>query len=495
MSGSVTRVLRDTLVYGLGEIVLKSTVLVTMPFYTRMLAPHDYGAWGILTTATGLLSALLLVGGDSAYARYFFEYQTIAERQRLTSTVLSAAGIWALMVVAIAMPGAVAASRWSFGTETYATDLALALITVPVVNLNLLCGQALRNQFQARMYSILNLIAGLATIALSLGGLIVLGWGLTGIMAGTLVAAITILPLRLWAIRDLLRPTFSRDDLQRVLVYGLPLVPLALAYWIFYFSDRYLLGKLSDLTEVGLYTVAITIAGLMNLAVSAIGLAWNPLAMRVFEDDPEAARGFFGRVLTYMMIGFGILATGLCTFAPELICLFASPAYIHAAPAIPPLALGLVAMAATQVVALPFSLMKKTWYFSLYAWAMAALNVLLNLVFIPHFGMLAAAWSTAVAMIGLTLAYAWGGRRVWPIAYEIRKLATIATVTTFFCLGTLVWSTLPAWVDPEGLAGLVLKVLYCALFTGLLGVGAVERRVWGPALQAVRGRLTARQVQ
>ena len=91
------RLVRDFVVYGGGEIALRATGFVMLPIYTRLLAADEYGAWGFMTTAVGLLSALLVLGGDTAYSRFFFEAKTDEDRQTLASTWFLFLGIWTVV--------------------------------------------------------------------------------------------------------------------------------------------------------------------------------------------------------------------------------------------------------------------------------------------------------------------------------------------------------------------------------------------------------------
>jgi len=63
---TVRGLFRDVAVYGAGDVLLKATAFLTLPFYTRIFSPEVYGVWSYVVTLTGLLSAVLILGGDSA---------------------------------------------------------------------------------------------------------------------------------------------------------------------------------------------------------------------------------------------------------------------------------------------------------------------------------------------------------------------------------------------------------------------------------------------
>ena len=62
------RLSRDFAVYGLGEIVVKAFSLISLPVYTHVFRPAEFGILSYVLTLGGLLGAVLVLGGDSAYA-------------------------------------------------------------------------------------------------------------------------------------------------------------------------------------------------------------------------------------------------------------------------------------------------------------------------------------------------------------------------------------------------------------------------------------------
>lgn len=140
------RLFKDIAIYGIGDLLLKATAFITMPIYTRIFTPEDYGVWSFVATVVGLLSGILILGGDSAYARFFFEAKTLRERQLVTSTWLGFLALWSGGVILLCLPFTEIFSQWSFGTHQYSTLLILALLAAPISLINTMCGQVLRNQ-------------------------------------------------------------------------------------------------------------------------------------------------------------------------------------------------------------------------------------------------------------------------------------------------------------------------------------------------------------
>jgi O-antigen/teichoic acid export membrane protein len=480
-TSNLRKVARDLLVYGAGDLLLRATAFITLPIYTRILTPTDFGAWALLTSAVSLVAALLILGGDSAYARYFFEAKTLEERRVLTSTWFAFLALWSVAIVVVAVPFGPALSRSMLDTDKWSLVVVLMLLTAPVALTNTMLAQALRNEFRPKLFTVLNVLSAAATVILSIVFAAGFGWGLTGLAAGGLAGAAVLVPARIWSARHLLRPVFSRPLLARLLRFGIPLVPATIAWWIFDLSDRIVLGKLSTLDQVGLYSVANGVTSVLAVFVGSLGQAWSPHAIRLYEEQPAETPRLYGQMLTYILVAFGVLAVGVTTFAHELLSVIAAPQFEGAARAVGPLALAFVAYASIQVTAMGISLKKKTGYLALFAWLAALLNLGLNLALVPRFGMIASAWATFASYACLTIGYFFVSQRLWRVSVERRKALIALAVTAGF--------TVAAPLLPHlGLAASVsVKLAYvAACFALLVLLEVVDKRELAAAGAAIR---------
>ena len=482
----IRKFLGDFAIYGVGDIIIKMTGFVTLPIYSRLLSVEGYGTWNLILAGVGMISAILILGGDSAYIRLFFFFFSEDEQRSITSTWFAFLALWSVTITLVCVAFSEPIAAWALDQPEAALLVALGLLAAPVGLINAMCAQTLRNQFRARQFVFWNVFSAVLSVGSSLAGVVIFHLGVAGVLGGALAAGLVMLPIRLWTVRSMLRLRFSLPLLKELLAYGVPLMPGSVAYWVFASSDRLLLGQLTNIAQVGLYAVANQIANLIGFLYGALGQAWVPRSTALYETDRDSAASVFGQMLTYFLVLFGIMSVGITAFAPEIISLLSTPEFVPAAIAVGPLALGYVAYASTQVTSMSIMLTKKTYYLTILAWVAAVLNVVLNLLLIPQLGMVAAAWSTTLAYVFLTLAYLVISQRLWAITYETRRALFCIALTVIF---TLAASRLP---QPDLVAGLVLKAAYCLLFLASLAVvGVIDRREWG-ALSTLLRQVRAR---
>ena len=66
---------KDSMIYGMGGIAAKGVSFLTLPIYTRIFSPAEYGSIEMLAVISSFLAALLVMGMDSAQSMFFFQAQ------------------------------------------------------------------------------------------------------------------------------------------------------------------------------------------------------------------------------------------------------------------------------------------------------------------------------------------------------------------------------------------------------------------------------------
>jgi O-antigen/teichoic acid export membrane protein len=275
-----------------------------------------------------------------------------------------------------------------------------------------------------------------------------------GNFTGTLVVYLALLGYR----REQLGLEFDRALLRAMNRFGLPLVPTALFLWTTNFSDRFFLVKLADAAEVGLYSVGVRIASAMVLLLTAFRLAWPAFAYSI-EDDAEAKRTY-AFVLTYLTVIASWVALGLALLAPWLVDVLATDEFAEASRVVGLLAFAAVAFGAYIVIAIGSGRARRTQFNWVVTGVAAAVNVALNLVLIPPYGMIGAAVATVAAYSVMFLGMAWWSQYVYRVPYQWRRVGTAAAAAVALAVvGKLVGGGLPAAIVLAAAYPLVLAPL------------------------------------
>jgi O-antigen/teichoic acid export membrane protein len=430
MSSHVLRLGRQTLVYGLAAVAPSLVGLITLPFVARRLTTSQYGVLELATTAIGVAAVVVELGLTSASQRSYFDYaeEQRDERRLVLSTAFIAYTLSTLGAAAVLIVARRPVATFLFGSPHESDLITLAAVTLPAGALVNFSREVMRLHFRVWHFLASSLIAAIVGTAFVLVALLVLDMKVAGLLLSTIVAAGVAAVYGLVVIRGDLTLAFSRRDLRIMLDYGLPLLPMALALWALALVDRIMLSKLSSLSQVGEYAIANRLGLFITLATTALATAFAPFTFALFSEDPDEEKLVRARVLTYTAVVFGILTVVMALFAREAFKLIA-PRFTSAYEAVGMVAFGLAANGLATVGGAGIGLARRTRILIGLAGAAAAINIVLNVFLIPPWGMLGAAFATAVAYTVLFALYYFCAQRVYHTPYALERLIRLAALT------------------------------------------------------------------
>lgn len=422
LGSQLTRLGRQSIIYGAGGLIQRVLAVLLLPIYTRYLTPSDYGTVETLIALTTVLVIVLRLGISTAFIRFYFDSKD-PERRRLvlrTSFWFTMTMATVGLVLGLALSPEIASGL--FGSSGEALVVAAAFVGL-WAQMNWEQMLALfRVEERAVAFVSATLVNIGVTIAATLTLVVALDKGALGVIVGNFTGTLVVYVLLLGYRREQLGLQVDRDLLRAMNRYGLPLVPSALMLWVTNFSDRFLLLKLADSAEVGLYSVGVRVASAMALLLTAFRMSWPPFAYSI-EDDREA-KATYSFVLTYVMTFMTWVATGLALLSPWLVDLIAAPEFSRSSDVVGPLAFSVVLFSGYVVVAIGLGRTKRTQFNWVVTGAAAIVNVGLNVTLIPRYGMMAAAFATLAAYATMFVGMVWWARRVFPVSWQWRRVLT-----------------------------------------------------------------------
>lgn len=426
LGAQLKRLARHSAIYGLGPLVSRILALFLLPLYTTYLSTGDYGRIETLIAASTVAVIVLRMGISTAFFRFYFDSKDAAYRTLLVRTsfwftmTMATAGL----VVAIVLAGPIADALRLGDHE----NLVIATAIGFWAQMNY---EQLTSLFRVEERSVAFLAASLANIAITIGATLVLvvalDQGPIGVIVGNFVGTLTVYLVLLGYRRYQLGLQFDRELLRAMNRFGMPLVPSALALWAINFVDRVFLAHYKDQAEVGVYSVAVRVSSAIVFLMVAFRTAWPAFAYSI-EDEREARRTY-AFVLTYVAYVTCWASAALGLLAPWVVHVLArNPGFHRASDAVALLSFAGAAYAAYTVMAIGSGRARKTRLNWVISGCAAALNVVLNVVLIPPYGMVGAAISTAAAYVALLAGMILYAQRVYPVPYQWRRVATLTGV-------------------------------------------------------------------
>jgi O-antigen/teichoic acid export membrane protein len=403
--------------------------LLLLPIFTSYLTTSDYGVITMLLTIEAVAKVAFRWGVDTAFMRLYYDCADQPARQRLASTIF----FFLLAVNGSLVLASVFAANWlgglligpaAPGAAPHGVLVALTIANTFVAGFYFIPYHMLRIGERSTQFIALTFTRSAGTIVARLILVIWAHLGVLGIvLADTMVTAVFTLILSRWFL-PLIRPVFSREVLKEALGFGLPRVPHSVAQQVISVADRYFLKAYGTLSDVGLYSIGASFGLALKLFLSAFESAWTPFFLAAMkEKDPGR---IYSTVSTYVVAMLVLLVAGLCALAPAVVALFTTPAFHPAAQVTPWIALGVMFQGLYLVGSIGLVITKRTTRYPISTGLAAAASLIANIILIPKYGMLGAAWANVIAyftLAAVTSAFSW---QVYPIPYEWSRLARIA---------------------------------------------------------------------
>ncbi|TMQ69346.1 MAG: hypothetical protein E6K80_12010, partial [Candidatus Eisenbacteria bacterium] len=257
MREALKRLTAESLVYGLGQVSGRVVQLLLVPILTRVLTRDVYGVGDLVLAYTQFVVVFLVFGMDGALVRFFYQEPDRQARRRMVATSLAfRVGISLLFALLLA-----ALARWLtpaiMGSSAYRKYVAIGAVTLPFTLLTLFANDVLRVTFQPWKFITLNITQTVVTGAVSLWLVLGRHLGVAGVLYGNLAGDAAAAALGLILIRHSITAAFDGAVLRRMLRFGVPLVPAALAYGVVGAADRFFLQRVHGLGAVGVYAIAV----------------------------------------------------------------------------------------------------------------------------------------------------------------------------------------------------------------------------------------------
>jgi O-antigen/teichoic acid export membrane protein len=189
---------------------------------------------------------------------------------------------------------------------------------------------------------------------------------------------------------------FDKEFWKYAFLFNLPLIPHYLSGQVLNHSDRIMIGRLVDDTAVAMYSVAYSIGLLMNIFTLAINGTYTPWFYQSVEKKKYQEIRKITLSTTLLMAALVVI---LMLFAPELMDILGGRKYSEAVYAIPPVAASVYFIFLYNIFANVEFYFEKKVYVLVGSTFAAIVNLILNYVFIPVFGYIAAGYTTLFCYI------------------------------------------------------------------------------------------------
>ncbi|WP_461789344.1 oligosaccharide flippase family protein [Pedobacter sp.] len=399
MSKSI--LLKNTIIYSIGEIFPKLVSFLLLPIFTSYLSEADYGIISYTNSVMFFLFVFSALALNTYLLREFFECKTEAEQKRLIGSVfftILAINVIILILGYLFGPTIIKYTHlqipfYPFFSLLLLNNFCEALSIVPLV--------VYRVHENALAYVIISILRAILIFAFTYAFIIHLDLGILGNFYGRLFVNAFFVLIYLYIIFKNSIINIDFTAIRKSLVFSLPLIPGAIGYLLMNMSDRIILERYVSLSDIGIYSVAYTLAYSLTIVIQSGYRSFEPEIYRRY-DSPDFNEFVENIHKVYMFVVY-FLALMLVIFAKDVLQVMTKGNFIQGYILIPLIVIGVIATAQNAILISIVISEKNTKLSGLSTVIGGFISIGFNLLFIPQYGTSAAALASSIAYISMNV--------------------------------------------------------------------------------------------
>lgn len=378
--------------------------IVILPLITPFLTRDDYAVYGIVLAYLGALQAFSLLGSEVLFQNAYFKEKI--KFKSIWSHLLGALAIWRIVYISIISLILFLVLRNKLEEDLW---IVLAMLIIPRLFFELtrsisvrLCQYDGKHQ---RVY-VISFITGIVTIATSFVSIYYYNQGFKGwiyaAVAGGLVEFVLHGYLLHFKEKIVPRFDFKKSFVKRSLKICLPVIPHYYSSYLLESSDRVVLdvNKVS-MVNIGEYNLAYSFSNYFARFNSTLNTILSPIYFRVFglENDEESDE-FVSNLTLMWFVFIAFVCYIICLWCKEIfLFLYRNPEFNEAYKLLPFIIVGML-YRPLYVACVDKAIYKeKTKSVLKISVVGGVLNLVLNMIFVPIYGVEAALITTLVAYL------------------------------------------------------------------------------------------------
>ena len=413
--------------YTVGNMLIKATPFFTLPIFTYLLTPADFGIYNIYLSYEGILSLLISLGMSGTIKTAKFDFNTNFERYISSVIHLFLVICVVLLLIGNLVWEYIKISDWF---NTWVLNLIILQSTSNAIyavmgSKFVIQGDYIRNLSAVFGMTTLNVILSLYLCYFSMDNVPYLA-RITGTALGTIIVACCLV------IYQNKQAKISNDKCANryALKLGIPLLPHILSITLFSQCDKIMIQTLIGNTEAGIYSLAVTVSMVLAVSFSSIDNAWTPRYFELLNKQE------YKTIISRNNILITFFAYIVCMFllvGADIVLILADEAYWESIYALIPLS---VSTFFSFMYIFPISIeyyMKKTGFISVVTIICLSINICLNYIMIRQMGYIAAAYVSCVSKLILFTLHYYIARKllaknIFSLRYVIGSSCCVCTV-------------------------------------------------------------------
>ena len=379
--------------YTLGNFLSKGAVFLSTPIFTRMMLPDAIGVYSNIISWFQILVSFITFNMFVSLNVARFDYKE--ELDDYIKSVLLYGSFFTVLAYGIIY----------LNIEKLITILSIPNYAVHLIFVYMIVYPALQFlqqknlfEYKYKLSSFLTIISIVLSVAFSLLLAYYLDDKLLGRTIGYFIPLI-IINVVIY-IQFLMKGKFSLKYMKYTFCIAFPMLWHSAATQVLNAGDRLVITYYIGDTANAFYSIAYTCAMIASVLWSSMNSAWVPWA---FEKMNALSIFEMKRVSRKYILIYSYIIIFMLLFSPELVLIMGGRAYMESSNCLPPIIIGFFCQFVYSLYINIEFYLKQQLRIALSTVVASLVNIILNIIFVPIYGYLAAAYTTLLGYLLLFL--------------------------------------------------------------------------------------------
>lgn len=363
--------------------------LILVLVSARILGPNGFGTFNYILSIATLFFLFADWGVNTLIIR---DYQQVEEKERY----IKAAFMFRIITVSLCLIAALI-GLFVFESNVFRLNFIVLSLYLFVSNIKEIFVAFLRAIQKMEKEFLIVFAEGFFVMAFSIF-LILINRNVISLSAGYLIGVLLSFTTALLVVKNFkanFKPKFDKELLKKLLINGFPIALFGLLNFIFFSTDQIILGKMRGVEEVGYYSLITKGILLINVIPFLIITALFPYLSANINDREKIKKITKKALIGLLGLGF-FIALLIFVFAP-ILPFFVGKQYQPSVSLAQFLSWIIVFTFPSVYLNYLYIAYNRQWLNFALTTFCAILNLVLNLILIPKFGMFAAAFTSILS--------------------------------------------------------------------------------------------------
>lgn len=433
----IKNISKDTIIYGIGSSLSSLVTFALIPLYGHFFSPSEYGYLTLIVTFQTILEITILFGFNTG----FFRYYIMADTDDQKKTVYSTSYVLVLLMGSIVF-------LWVFIFDKQLSDFLLgnegqnklvyfATLTALLNSFMTIGFSFMRSERKTVLFGTFQLAKVILIGSLNILFVAVYAFKYEGVIWSNLISSFCMAIIFFLFFNDKFNFKFSYHTAKKILLFSAPIFAGNITYYSLGFADRFFLNSYTTKEELGIYSLGVKIASIINAGlVAPFSTAVVPYALSLAKES--TFESIYQNIIKYFVSVLFSVSILLMVFAKEIISFTSSSDYSMAWMIVGPIIISNIFYALFYNFTIVLDIKEKTIYGLFIIGVSSLISLIMNFILIKYYGIQGAILTNIIANFTLLLISYFICQRVMKINYPVHSFLKLIVIY-LVCTSTVYW--------------------------------------------------------